>query len=249
MPDNEILHARIPAPQDADVAEYRAVSVLAVLGLLAGLLATTALLSPAMWIVPLAGIVLNGLALMRIAQEAPTLIGRKAALGGLILSVFFGSVAIADWYTYSEMVRREAQQFATLWFDSLRQQEPQKAHQLTRNPGVRRPLDDKLWSIYYEGSDAREELQAYIARPEIKALMTLRDKAQVRYYTSPVQSQEGGDDIVALVYAVTFPEAQQKKTFFLNLLLERHRLAQPSRAEWRIINSEGGVGPDGRRKN
>lgn len=248
MPDSELLHTRLPVPQDAEVADYKAVSVLAVLGLLAGLLTVTALLSPAMWIVVLVGLVLNSLALMRIAQEAPALIGRKAALAGLALSLFFGAVAVADWYTYSAMARREARQFATLWFENLRDREPQRAHQLTLSPNMRRPFDDKLWSVYYEGSDTREELESYLDRAEVKALMALGGKAQVRYYASPMQSQGAGNDIVSLVYAVTFPEAQEKKTFFLKLVLERHRLAKPARAEWRILNSEGGVGPDGRIK-
>lgn len=248
MADTELLHSRLPAPQDAAVVEYQAVSILAVVGLLGGLLAATALLSPAMWFVALAGVVLNALALARIAREAPLLLGRKPALAGLILSVFFGAVATADWYTYNELVRREAQQFATLWFDSLRDREPQKAHQLALNPAARHPLDDKLWSVYYEGSEPREDLQAYIERPEVKALMTLGNQAQVRYYACPNQGQEKGNDIVVLVYAITFPEAGAKKTFFLKLVLERHHLAEPSRAEWRITNTEGGVGPDGRER-
>jgi len=248
MVDTELLHCRLPTPQDAEVAEYQAVSILAVVGLFCGLLAVTARLSPAMWFVALAGVVVNSLALRQIARAAPLLLGRKAALVGLNLSIFFGAVATADWYTYNELVRREAQQFASLWFDSLRNREPQKAHQLAINPAARHPLDDKLWSVYYEGSEPRQDLQAYIERPEIKTLMALGDQAQVRYYVCPSQGQEKGNDIVSLVYAVTFPEAGAKKTFFLKLVLERHHLTEPSRAEWRIVSADGGVGPDGRER-
>lgn len=247
MSETELLHSRLPTPEEAEVTEYHAVSALAVVGLLCGLAAATAILSPALWIVALIGILLNVLALARIARDAPALIGRKAALVGLLLSVFFGAVAMTDWYTYSELLNREARQFATLWFDSLRDREPQKAHQLTRSPATRHPFDEKLWELYFNGSEPREDLKAYLERPEVRTLLALGDKAQVRYYASPSQSQEGGSDNISLVYAVTYPEAKQKKTFFLNLVLERDRFTDsPRRAEWRIVSTEGGVGPDGK---
>jgi hypothetical protein len=248
MSDTEVIHSRIPNPEDTQVVQYHAVSAAAVIGLLLGLAAATALLSPVLWLVALVAVAVNVFALARIAREAPALVGYKAALAGLLLSLFFGSVAIADWYTYSDLLRREAKQFAALWFDSLRQREPQKAHQLTQNPGTRRPFDNKLWEPYFEGSDLRDDLKGYLGRPEVRALMNLGDKAQVRYYGSPTQSQDEGRDTVSLVYAVTYPEGQQKATFFINLVLERHRLASPARAEWRVVSSEGGVGPDGKAK-
>jgi hypothetical protein len=255
MSDTELFHSRLPTPDEAEAVEYRAISALAVVGLLCGLAAATAILSPALWIVPLTGVLLNVLALGKIARETPALIGRKAALAGLLLSVFFGAVAMADWYTYSEMIRREARRFATLWFDSLRDHEPQKAHQLTRSPKTRRPFDDKLWEIYFDGSEPREDLKAYLERPEVRTLLALGDKAQVRYYASPSQSQEGGSDSISLVYAITYPEARQTKTFFLNLVLEREHVLEhdhlnsPPHAEWRVVSSEGGVGPDGKARD
>jgi len=248
MSDTERLPSRFSASEENEAADYHAVSALAVVGLLCGLAAATAILSPALWIVALLGVLLNVLALARIAREAPALIGRKAALVGLILSVFFGAVAMTDWYTYSELINREARQFAALWFDSLRDHEPQKAHQLTRPASTRRPFDEKLWDLYFDGSEPREDLKAYLERPEVRTLLDLGNKAQVRYYASPSQSQEGGSDSISLVYAVTYPEAKQKKTFFLNLVLQRDHLDSPPHAEWRIVSTEGGVGPDGKAK-
>jgi hypothetical protein len=248
MHDAETHSIHLSDPQDQEVLDYQAVSVLAVLGLIVGLLAVSALLTPVLWSVALAGIVLNGLALWRIAKEAPALIGRKPALVGLLLSVFFAGAAVGDWFTYRWLLRREATQFAALWFDFLRSDQPHKAHQLSRHPNTRRPLDEKLWKEYFEGSDQREELENYVARPEVRTLLALGPKAQVRYYDSPAQWQEGNRDAIDLVYAVTIPDAgQKKKSFFLNLILERHALGKPPRAEWQISNSEGGVRPDGKK--
>ena len=56
---------------DEEVARYRAISSLAVAGLLAGLLSPLALFATTLWLVPLAAILLSGLALWRIANCAP----------------------------------------------------------------------------------------------------------------------------------------------------------------------------------
>ena len=94
--------------QDTRIAEYRAVSSSAVAGLILGLLSPAAAIDPVLWAVPIAGIIFSSLSLRRIAQNAPALIGRKAAIVGLILSIFFGSAAVTDWCAYRAMLRRQS---------------------------------------------------------------------------------------------------------------------------------------------
>jgi len=248
MPVMEDSHPRLADPRDDDVVQYQAVSALAVVGLIAGLLASTALLTPALWFVSLAGIAVNGLALWRIARQTPALVGRKAALAGMGLSIFFGAAGLGDWLAYRLLITREAREVAAAWFDQLQHDQPHKAHQLTRHPNIRLPLGDKLWKDYFEGSDLRMDLQTYVAKAEVRSLLALGDKAQVRFYRSAGPWQESGRDIVGLVYAVTIPKSQAeggKQTFFVNLILERHHLAAQARADWQITSTEGGVLPDG----
>lgn len=250
MPDSELLHTRLADPQDDEIIQYHSVSGLAVVGLIVGVFAAAAMLTPAMWIVAWVGIVLNLLALWRVAREAPALIGRKAAWIGLTLSVFFAAAALSDFFVYRWLVVREAKQVAALWFEFLSVHEPQKAHQLTRHPTSRHPLDDKLWDSYFEGSEQRQELQNYVTRPEVRTLLALGKAARVRYYATGGQWEEGNRDSVGLVYAVTFDDpgpARGRKTFFVSMILQRHRLASQARAEWQITSTEGGVGPDGKK--
>ena len=94
--------------QDTRIAEYRAVSSSAVAGLILGLLSPAAMIDPVLWTAPIAGIIFSVLGLRRIARNAPALISRKAAMWGLILSIFFGSAAVTDWYVYRAMLRRQA---------------------------------------------------------------------------------------------------------------------------------------------
>ena len=115
---------------DEEVARYRALSSLAVAGLLAGLLSPLAMFAPVLWLVPLAAVVLSGLALRRIAARWPELVGRPAALAGLMLGVAFLVAAPVDDLVYRYFLRQQARQFAEIWIDAVRHGEVYKAHQL-----------------------------------------------------------------------------------------------------------------------
>ena len=117
--------------QDDDIAQYRQLCVLAVVGLILGLLSAAALIDPLTWVVPGAGILVSWLALRRIARAEAGLAGRKAALAGLLLSVLFGAAGAANAITYRALVRQQGRRFAEEWFELLLARQPQKAYQLT----------------------------------------------------------------------------------------------------------------------
>ena len=62
-----------------------------------------------------------------------------------------------------------------------------------------------------------------------------------------MQSQEA-EQGRRLAVTITSPSPRPKRKDLLLKLVLSYRLAKPARAEWQIINSEGGVGPDGRLK-
>jgi len=243
MPEVEVPEHRLSNPHDDRVLAYQAVSRLAVAGLIFGIAAAVAFIHPLLWTVPAAGILVAGLALWRIARDAPALIGRKAAVAGLMLSIFCGAAAASGWSAYRGMIRGEARRFTEAWFQFLRDNEPHKAHQLTLHPRYRLPLNDSLWGSYEEGSDPRSELENYVSRPEIRALLALGPKAQVRYYDTEGQTSSEGRESVYQVYAVTYDEAGKKKTFFIGVALDRFLLEGTGRAAWRILHTDGGIRP------
>ena len=62
---------------EADLAEYRAVSATAIVGLLLGIASVSAFGHPIFWVVPILAVLINGAALRRIAHESPRLVGRR----------------------------------------------------------------------------------------------------------------------------------------------------------------------------
>jgi hypothetical protein len=229
--------SRFDAPTDEIVA-YRAVSGLAVASLLAALAAPTAMLGTPFWLVPLLGLVLAGLALRQIARRAPALVGRKAALAAGLLSLVFAVAAPTHWLCYRQLLRREARQFAALWFDALRRGEPHKAHQLTIVPRQRLPLDDRLLDTYRKGIHTQEKLKTMIEQPCVRKLLDLGPQAQVRYYGSADQDRQDDRDSVELIYAVGYEERGEPKTFFVDMLLWRVA-AEGYHANWQVARVAG----------
>jgi hypothetical protein len=230
--------------QDDDLAQYRALSVPAVAGLILGLLSVVALVDPLAWLVPLTGVVVSAVALRKIARAAPALTGRRAALAGLVLSVLFGTAAVADWTAYRALTRHEARQFALLWFELLAEREPKKAFQLTLSPRERHPADEGLTEFYREGPHWHRMLLDYVDRPLVRTLLALGPRAVVRYYETRWQQSEGDREKLYQVFAVTFDDGGQKKTFFVGLTLHRIKL-ESGPAVWQIADSDTGFKPEG----
>lgn len=229
---------------DSEVVDYQAVSGLAVIGLLVGLASALALIWPWLWIAALVGIVLNFVALVRIAMLAPSLTGGRLAIAGLLVSVFFTAMVPTNWLTYRWAIRRQARQVASLWFDALQNDQPVKAYQLSLDPRYRRPLDELARKVRQSGSTPRTELRTYVDQPDVRCLLALDGKAQVRHYATEDQfDDEKRHEFVVEVYAVTFDEQGQKKTFFVRLTLERYDLPSGLGSDWQVASTQGGYHP------
>ena len=263
---------RIFDAADEEVARYRAISSLALAGLLAGLLSPLAMLSPMLWFIPLAAVALAALALWRIAARSPDLAGRPAALVALMLgTVFLVAAPTAD-QVYRWFVRRQAQEFARLWIDAVRHGEVLQAHQLTLDPKRRLPWQnlagepappggqgagdasdaeaqslEKRLTGHYRGNDAlRKTLKAFREEATMRTLFALGIDATFRYYQTIQQRREESSDLIQQIYAVTYADAQQRpKTFFITLFMQRLVDAESGRAGWKLIHVEGGVRPPG----
>jgi hypothetical protein len=230
--------------QDAELAEYRPLAGQAVVGLIGGLLAPLALVDPVLWSIPVLGTSFSWWALRRINRTAPAISGRRMALGGLMLSLVFLAAAPADWLVYRWMVRGEARQFSVEWFKYLAQDQPEYAHQLTTAPQARQPLDEHLWAVYRNAPRMRQELENYVKSPLVRTLLALGPKAQVRFYDTASQARDNDNDQVEQVYAVTYEEGGEQKSFFVLVRMARLKLRSGG-AGWRILQTEGGYRPAG----
>jgi hypothetical protein len=252
----EIRQFRLAETTDEKLAEYRSLSGWAVTGLIFGLLSPLALVDPLLWTVPIAGVLVCGRALWIIKQNAPELVGRKLALAGLWLIVLSLTAAPADWLCYRWRMRSEARQTALFWFELLAKNRPEMAYQLTLTSKFRQPLDERLWAFYQDTNKFKwlTILKNYVApaKPDepprlVRTLLALGDSAQVRYLKTLDQQYIGSEEVLDQLYAVTFDDSGQKKTFFAAVRLARERTGN-DHASWTIIDAQGGVDRNGKNK-
>ncbi len=243
MREIHVQRPHLHASDEPELVQYRSVSSLAMAGLLAGLLSWLAMLSPTLWGLPLLGLLINAIALRRLATSATPMVGRKAAVAGLVLSAAFAAAGPAHWTTYRWLVRNEARQFGTKFFEFLARGQPHVAYELLTDAAARPPLDDALWRKYPQNSRLRRDIESFVRKPAVAALLALRDKALVRYYDTEQQWQDREGDWIYQSYAVTCPVEGEPTTFFVGLLMQRSLEASANRAFWKITVLRDAIQP------
>ncbi len=245
MPQPESPSPLHEAP-DRELAEYQALSGLAVVSMVLGGLSPLVLIDPIAVLLPMAAIAAGLAALVRIARNAPALTGRRLATAGVGLALVFLVAAPAEWLTYRWQIRREAVQFGSAWFDMLRDDQPQMALQLALEPGARRPLGAALAKQYRETPELRDALAAYVEKPAVRTLLALGRRAEVHFCSIEDEERLSDRDRIDPLYAVSYDQGGGKKSFFVLLHLTRLRLRTArtrgswlsGRAVWQVMGAE-----------
>jgi hypothetical protein len=222
--------------------DYKVVERWAVGGLLLGILSPLTLIAPILWLVPLLGLVANAVALRRIKLDA-NLVGGKAALLGLALSIVFVIAPVSQYLTSFAMLSRQAQPIADQWFECLRQDSPEKALMLKMAPDYRPPMNEDLWLFYRHDGQANRDLRQFVEHPLVRTLLALGDRAQVRFYKTTAVGTTGSLAQVQRCYTVTYPDQGGKKTFFVLMMLERKPTENASLNPWCVKGVSGGFDP------
>jgi hypothetical protein len=230
------------APPADPERDYKRVDPWAVGGLLLGCLSPLTLIAPILWLVPLLGLAANGIALRRIKLDA-NLVGGKAALLGLALSIVFVIAPVAQYLTSFVMLSRQARPIADQWFEYLRQDSPEKALMLKMAPDYRQPTNEDLWLFYRHDGEANRDLRKFVEHPLVRALLALGDRAQVRFYNTTAVDTAGSLAQVQYWYTVTYPDQGGKKTFFVRIMLERKPTERASVNPWCVKAFVGGFDP------
>ena len=250
---------RLSDDQDADLVQYHALSRLAVAGLVLGLLSAFAVLTPMLWIVPGLGVIVSGTALWQIRRHAPALAGRRLAQGGLLLSIALGVAVPVDWLAYRHLIRKEARQFAAMWFDISGARPAATGLPVDVAPQPSPAAGRKTGRLRSRSARARERLNRYADLPLVRKLLAIGRKQgfQVRYDRSGSQGADEESEYVDLIYAVSVDQPEGKTTFFVELGLAHQARLRPGqlatgprrdRRARRLVKKGGGRKAEGGRK-
>jgi len=161
-----------------DEVGFRTISVLSIVSLVLGLASPLAMIAPLLLVLPITGAVLALLAIRRIAVSDGALIGRTAAVIGLVLSVAWASAPLARAAVAKEMLSRQARDVALDWFHLLQQGDAKQAFDLTlasrqASAPANRPGPD--------GAPVVPPFDAFRADPVVKFLLEHAASAPVHY--------------------------------------------------------------------
>ena len=173
-------------PREAELNEYRAVSASAILGLILALVSSAAFAHPVLWCLPVAAVIVNLLALARIASQAPRLLGRSVALLGLSLSLAIGAAARTHYVASNLRTRYEAQHVVRAWLDDVRQHKFEAAVELMLEPYPASGADRRSVPFY------RDEPRALAAVRELaEAAAGQRDRLTRNGQSGPLLGYAG----------------------------------------------------------
>jgi hypothetical protein len=232
---------------DLELNEYRSLSPLALVGLVLGLCAPLAFLSPLLIVVPLAGIVFSWLALRQIASSDGMVVGRAIAVAGLVLSLICGAAIPAKSLALRQFTSQQARPIGMEWFALLAKNDPYSALEMTNHPSGRLGPGSTLADQYTSSQSLYESLEKFVQDPAVRALLALGDRAEVRYYDDVAFSRGArGSMQIAQLYAVTHRQASDEEpiTFFVQLGLEKLPGDGTTAGGWQILSYKGGVRPE-----
>lgn len=137
---------------------------------LVGLFAWLALLHPALWSVPVVGLVLGVLAIRLIGRDPQMLTGRGWAAFGMALCLFCLAYAPMRLVTRQSHLYAESERMAREWFTLIADGKIREAHQLRLRPQLRVAADDRLEDFYKNG-EHQQDFDEFVRDPFVKKLM------------------------------------------------------------------------------
>jgi hypothetical protein len=158
------------------VANYRALSVLAIFSLLIGLASSLSLLAKGFLLLPLSGLAVALLALRRIALSDGRLAGRGTAIAGLVLCVAFGAAALTRDAVSRYLRTSQAEEFAAQWLALVASNETAQAFKATYE-GARPPAPPEPGVP----PPTKTPYDAFLSDPLIQQIVAAGDDATIQY--------------------------------------------------------------------
>jgi len=223
---------------------YSTVSLWAVVSLSLGLASALVLVHPLLAFIPALAVATSLAALRQIEHYKPAYVGRRAALAGLALAVFFVAAFLSRWVVEYRVAATQARRFGARVVELLATGNPMEAHQLTLGAASRMAPDESMLELYRADRAMSDGLRSFTEEPVVRVLLELGEQARVRFYATDMVQASGDDAIVSQIFAVTYEENGERKTFFVRLLLARERRPGESQPHWKLIKVLGDVRPD-----
>jgi hypothetical protein len=225
------------------VANYYAVSVLALISLLIGLMAPLYVLSKAFLLLPLGGIAISLLALRRISLSEGRLAGRWAASIGLTLCVASGAAGLTRDFAFRYGRTNQAKQFASSWLALVASNDLERAFKATYNGA--RPLAPPEPGV---PPPEKTPYETFVSDPLIQQIVAAGKDADIRYVDTLGFAPQTRQDVFirqefAISPAVETAQADAVEPVQVYLSLQRSRFRGDRDSRWLVTRYEPADAP------
>lgn len=226
QPDDPLLDA------PTDEIEYRSMSALAVVAFALGILSLLALISPVLWIVPVAAIVV-ALTAIRVIKSDPQKGGQRLATIGLVVAVCVGIWAVSYHFSREWYLFHKARLFADDWLAVVQNGDLFEAHQL-HLPYLDRLEDKEKLTEYYDSVvEVEDSATEFFGEKPLDEFVKNASRGKVEYLGGKSHTTFGKSDFLTLKYVLKY-DHNGSNELLLNIQLERVLNYGDGRHYWRI---------------
>jgi hypothetical protein len=222
---------------ESPAGAYHSVSALAIMALVVGLLSPLAFAHELWWALPLAGVALSLVAIVRIDRSEGMLIGRWAAVLGLAISLFCGAAAITQATTRRLWLAYRAEQMAERFVELLREGKPREAHQLWTRPVFQLAPGSDLPELYNANASLAKEYEGFLEREVIRDLLSLTSDAEVQHLRTRLTFSDYYRDYLMVFYRLTGPTKTGRIDKEIKFVIE-HAKDEDGQEQWRVYSDE-----------
>jgi len=222
----------------AELAEYRSPQPLAVLTLIFGLLSFLAVFRTLFWVVPLVAFLLGATALWLLSTD-PGKVGRKAAIWGMALALFFGAWGPGRYFSRQYWLTGQARVFADAWLELVQQKKLREAHQLHGRQEQRATEGVTLDEFYRADKYAQGDFNTFFRTEPLKSFSALADRGQVEFDQIAAYETDPNYDSIAVRYRVTVDRDGRQYTQPIQLVMRREPLYGTPDFQWFVESVQG----------
>jgi hypothetical protein len=222
---------------ESPAGAYHSVSALAIIALMVGLLSPLAFAHELWWALPIAGIALSIVAIVRIDRSEGMLAGRWAAVLGLAISLFCGAAAITQASTRRMWLAYRAERMAERFVALLREGKSREAHQLWTRPQLRLLPDGDLAELYKANLTLTKDFEGFLDREVIRDFLSLTDEAEVQHLSTRLTFSDAHRDYLMVFYRLHGPTKTGQIDKEIKFVIE-HAEDEDGKGRWRVYSDE-----------
>jgi hypothetical protein len=224
------------------VDDYRALSVLSIICLVAGILSLAAMAHPIFWFFPVVAVLTGATAIRHIRRSEGELTGEAAATAGITLGMVFFLAGLGTFLVLRWQGKREATNLGYRFLQYLQVGDTSRAANLMEPVGFRLPENANFAEIIATDHKAQKQIESFVGtEPVVKVLARLGVQCEISLYDVEAFGTIEGEPGAYLVYKLDYAGQEDQRNQLLVMLhcAYRRNVHKLSEGGWYVRKISG----------